>query len=323
MVNLAIERNVIMFDKTMTVRNRHRALRVFAKTAKRKSAIPAIINLLKDETAKMRVYAAYQLGDIGAKEAGPFLVIALKDADGDVRTRAAAALRRIQRLFGHKEIKSEATALIAAFLREKHLSARESMITALSTYRDKRILNIMKSVAKDKSKSIRNSVMCFIGYIKAEGCDDILAETLLKDTDWYVRTEASNTIRILGHKNTAHILVKALADKDARVRGHVVCDIRDLDDKTVLPQIVKLVENTKDFEVKRDAVVALGMLGDKSHVPVIVKALALNDPKLSAKAEKAAQVFMTNKGWNKSRSAWLQWWKQFRQIKKQTGTSKK
>ena len=61
------------------------------------SAIPALIDALKDEDAGVRAEAAYTIGEIGtpAKEAAPALTVALKDEHGLVRRLAAEALRTI------------------------------------------------------------------------------------------------------------------------------------------------------------------------------------------------------------------------------------
>jgi HEAT repeat protein len=60
------------------------------------SAVPDLIEALKDESAMVRMGVAYALGEIGSPDAAPALQAATKDPDKEVRVAAAAALQQIQ-----------------------------------------------------------------------------------------------------------------------------------------------------------------------------------------------------------------------------------
>jgi HEAT repeat protein len=63
------------------------------RTAK-SSALPSLLNLVRDTDRDVRVHAVRVLGDIGDKEAGPALIRLLGDPDRQVRWEAALASRK-------------------------------------------------------------------------------------------------------------------------------------------------------------------------------------------------------------------------------------
>jgi HEAT repeat protein len=60
-------------------------------------AVPDLVAALKDESAMVRMGAAYALGEIGSADAVPPLQDATKDSDKQVRDAAASALQQIRK----------------------------------------------------------------------------------------------------------------------------------------------------------------------------------------------------------------------------------
>ncbi len=61
-----------------------------------KTAVPDLIEALKDESKMVRMGAAYALGEIGSTEAVPALQEAARDAEKEVRDAAAFAIKQIK-----------------------------------------------------------------------------------------------------------------------------------------------------------------------------------------------------------------------------------
>jgi HEAT repeat protein len=61
-----------------------------------RSAVPDLIEALKDESKMVRMGAAYALGEIGSTDATTALQEATKDPEQEVRAAATSALKQIQ-----------------------------------------------------------------------------------------------------------------------------------------------------------------------------------------------------------------------------------
>jgi len=91
----------LLVETIRQTRNRDKKLLLacnYALLAMGKEIVPAMITLLKDDVWEMRRGAAWILGKLGpeAKDAVPALTEALNDSNPEVRTRAAAALKKIK-----------------------------------------------------------------------------------------------------------------------------------------------------------------------------------------------------------------------------------
>lgn len=159
-------------------------------------AIPALVELLKDDESVVRSCAAQVLGDLGAAEAAETLRGLAKDRDPDVRRAAEVALAALE----DREPRSGAVAPGGAYGRALALAASSDPSPGL----------------KDANPFVRETAAWAVGAVGAKDAIPKIVE-LLKDPDGDVRSGALDALAALGAKEAP--VADLLKDEEARVRS--------------------------------------------------------------------------------------------------------
>jgi protein-S-isoprenylcysteine O-methyltransferase Ste14 len=183
-------------------------------------AVPHLLALLEAGDPGVRSEAAAQFERISAPEAGPALVDALGDRDGNVRWRAAAALASIP-----------------------CPGANEELL---------RLLDV------EEQGYIRHTALGTLARRGVEEVVD-LAAVLLDDPDGRTRHTAAEALGALGSERGVPVLAEALDDESPRVRRAVVVALLQIGSPLGRQALVAATDD-EDWEVRLYAAEALKRL---------------------------------------------------------------
>lgn len=154
-----------------------------------RAAGPLLSGTLHDTEAAVRMKSAWALGALDASEAVPALVDALKDSDADVRQQAAWALGAI----GDRR----AVAGLAPALNDAEPRVRQQAAWALGAIGDRAAVDGLIGALGDSSASVREQAAWALGAIGDGRASAALAKSL-KDTDARVRRQAAWALGAIG-----------------------------------------------------------------------------------------------------------------------------
>jgi len=251
-----------------------------AVTQKRDTAVPALLSVLKDENAAVRLAAVQSLGNLSDPRAVDALVQALKtDTDPEVREAAAEAL-------GEIDSPRAVPGLIAALGSEKVGAVRAKIAWALGEIDDKRAVEALGAVVRDPDAEVRRQAVSALGELESAAAVPMLIPAL-KDADIETRKQAASALGEIGSKDAVEALIPLTKDADAEVRKQTVQALGQIEDKRALPALEAAVRDA-NVEVRRQAIEAIGQLDElRSAPPALITALKDDDQEVRKAAVEA------------------------------------
>ena len=175
-------------------------------------AVRPLLGALKDSANDVRGSAANALGAIGDRAAVPALCEALSDNDSGVRGSVAAALGQI----GDPSCTSPLIALVA----DPDSFTRSSCAQGLGRIESREAVEGLRSFAKDPHDRVRGvAIHSLAGHSLASTALDEFRAVFKNDRDGINRTNAVRVLALLGLAQDMGLLLDALNDPDAGVRG--------------------------------------------------------------------------------------------------------
>jgi len=239
-------------------------------------AAPALILLLGDEDASLRLRAAGALGELKDRRAVEPLLAMLAEADAGVRRCAARALGEIG--------DARAVEPLAGRLQhDANAGVRQGAALALSSFRDPRAVEPLAAMLGDANPNLRQDAALALGEYR-----DLRAVAPLIEI-------CRNSAYARGpHESRAHLQAYAVLGR-----------YRD-------PRAVKLLVAALDdanLALRPVVVYVLGEIGDPRAIEPLIRVLA-KDPAAGVR-ERAAEAlrrisFRGGRGWGPAE--WQQWW---------------
>jgi HEAT repeat protein/beta-lactamase regulating signal transducer with metallopeptidase domain len=251
-----------------------------APAQKRDTAVPALLSVLKDENAAVRLAAIQSLGNLSDPRAVDALVEAVKtDTDPQVREAAAEAL-------GEIDSPRAVPGLIAALGSEKVGAVRAKIAWALGEIDDKRAVAALGAVVRDPDAEVRRQAVSALGELESAAAVPMLIPAL-KDADIETRKQAASALGEIGSKDAVEALIPLTKDADAEVRKQTVEALGQIEDKRALPALEAAVRDA-NVEVRRQAIEAIGQLDElRSAPPALITALKDDDQEVRKAAVEA------------------------------------
>ncbi len=202
-------------------------------------ALPRLLAVLKDTNPEQRLTAAQSLGKIARKEAVPALVEALRDPDAGVRRHAAWALGMI----GEDAVGPDHSPL-APLLFDPDPGVREAVAMALG---------------------LTGDTQAGIEWL----LERLQEPAILADT----KRLAAASLGGMEARTAAPVLIKLLADRDARVRRWAVAALGEIADQQTVAPLSKALTKDPDPSVRIEAAFRLGKFGGEAARPALTAAL--------------------------------------------------
>lgn len=245
------------------------------------SAVPDLIELLKDEDEENRSLAAITLAKIGyeAHSAITALITALQDNDEYVRRFAAAALGKIG---------VEAFPALFEALQSENATTRELATTALGDVGVQAVPTLIE-ILKEGKVEVCRIAMSALAQIGADA-ESALPEIIdaLGDEELAIRNGAAVALGRIGSdaQNAVSALIEALKDSEPTVRSTTAAALRQIGSNTQTA-VPALIEALKDSEpiVRSHAVAAIGTINPGIEVnPTLIAALGDHNPEVRRNA---------------------------------------
>ena len=249
-------------------------------TQQRDTAVPALLSVLKDENAAVRLAAVESLGNLSDPRAVDALVQALKsDTDPRVREAAAEAL-------GNIDSPRAVPGLIAALGSEKVSAVRAKIAWALGEIDDVRAVEALGGAVRDPDAEVRRQVVWALGELESPAAVPLLIPAL-KDADVETRKHAAEALGEIASKDAIEALIPVTKDADAEVRKEAVSALGNIEDKRALPALEAAVRDA-NVEVRRQAIESIGQLDDLKSAPAaLIAALKDEDHEVRQSAAQA------------------------------------
>jgi HEAT repeat protein/beta-lactamase regulating signal transducer with metallopeptidase domain len=251
-------------------------------------AVPALILALKDADVEVRRAAANSLSNLEDPRAVPGLIEALKDSDAEVRACAARGL-------GSLEDKRAVPGLVA-LLKDGNKEVRGAALNALHSMPEDVPDEAILGAINDSDPEVRAAAIGLaLNRIQQRDDDEnarpdpryVAAFTrLLSDASADTRQQA---VEALGESHLTEApsgLLAAAKDKNADVRQAVACSLGEIGDARSVPTLKEMLQDP-NADVRESAVGALGEIRDRTALEALVSALKSSDPAVRRSAAEA------------------------------------
>ena len=207
------------------------------------------------------------------------LTLALNDPHDDVREKAAYFLGTIG------DIQS-IDPLHALFQHEQTQKVRVSILAALGSIRDERILPILTSAMDDSDAGIRGEAVSSLGSSRNMQAIPALCRALT-DSEINIRQEAAHGLGSLAsfwnedvsetlRESAANSLCNTLSDSEEDVRSESAAALGDIQCKNAIPALLLLLHDVSD-NVRMEAMKALSVMKAPECLAYLLEALNKND----------------------------------------------
>ncbi len=281
--------------------------------SKDRSAIPALLDALKDEYFTVRVSAALALGNIGDARVIPSLLPLLKDKDGEVRSAACVAIAKfrdpstfddITNILLDDPLIEVRQSAVRALGDTKHPAAVPFLMEALRDSfwwfeREQAAADLLNAIEKmgpavvepliealgDKEGTVRKYAALVLGNLGDIRAIEELGMALY-DLHHEVGEAAAEALAKFGAP-AVDILIESLSHPEAAIREHAVIALAKIQDARVVPVLIEMLHDP-DRIVQKQAIFALGNLKDALARPALQEiASSRSDRELASLAKQA------------------------------------
>src|SRR5579864_8594076 len=247
------------------------------------SALPQLQELLRNPDIDIRVEAVKAITEIGTPGSLTPLVQATADADPEMEVRAIDGLVNfylpgyVQHGLG-ASIKRFGTGIKGHFT-----DTNDQVIDPFVVPRQDVIQAIAGLVRGSSSMEVRASAARALGILRAKAAvPDLVAALRSKDTG--VIYESLNALEKIRDESAAAGVAFLLHDLDEKVQLAAIETVGLLQNKASVPELLDVLEHSRNIKVKRAALTSLAMLPDEQSRGVFGKYLHDKDDGLRAAA---------------------------------------
>jgi HEAT repeat protein len=249
------------------------------------SALPRLQELLRNPDLDIRLEAVKAITDVGTQGSLVPLIQATADSDPEVQIRATDGLVNfylpgyVQRGLG------ASLKRVGTTIKGKFTDTHDQIIDPFVIPRPDVIQALGILVRSGASMEARANAARALGILRAKAAvPDLLAALRSKDKDTDVIYESLIALQKIRDESAAPGVAYLLRDLDQKVQLAAIETVGLLLNKSSVPQLIDVLENSRNSKVKRAALTSLAMLADEKSRPVFTRYLHDKDDGLRAAA---------------------------------------
>src|SRR6266849_3511227 len=228
------------------------------------SALPRLQELLRNPDLEIRLEAVRTITEIGSPSSLAPLIQATADNDPEVQIRATDGLVNFY-LPGYVKTGIGASLKrVGTSIKCRFTDTNDQVIDAFVVPRADVIQALGTLVRSGGSMEARANAARALGILRAKAAvPDLLAALRSKDKDTDVIFESLIALQKIRDESAAPGVAYLLRDHDQRVQLAAIETVGLLQNKTSVPQLLDVLENSRNTKVKRAALTSLAMLPDE------------------------------------------------------------
>lgn len=164
-------------------------------------------------------------------------------------------------------------ALLGRLAVEETMSARRRLMAAIGRLGDMALPHLLRGLEDERWFVVRN-MAAILGDIRREGTLEALGGTL-RHSERRVRREVVRAIAKIGGRNASRLLRECLTDTDLGVRQAAVGFLGTARDPLALQPLMAMagakVRDSEELELRKAAILALGQLGNRVALPLLLR----------------------------------------------------
>ncbi len=226
--------------------------------------VAKLIASLDEDERDTKISAARKLGDLGDRSAIPALIKVLRDEDWRVRDAAAAALGKLKA--------ASAVVGLLETLRQSRpgpfgIGSNNSAITSAIREIGDSAVPVLIDALEDEDWRIRLYAVEALGQI---GNNEILPalSVALRDPEWKVRWRAADLLGKLGKEGVVPDLLSLLRDDNKDVRISVAWALGRIGCDSAVPGLLRMLQD-RDWRVRWAGAEALWAIGPEAIPPLL------------------------------------------------------
>jgi HEAT repeat protein len=279
----------------------------------KKSALTEVLRCLSDDDPSVRALAAETLARIGDSTIVSHLFPLLSDANIGVAQAATAAIQSLgsdeTRALAEQAARSESTAVrraalrilayfggesvfdvLAAAVNDEDARVRDVAVNGLALIDDPRSLPILLDTMGDRREKVRAAAARALGQCPPDPRAMPRLIEALADPDPWVRYYACQSLGRLRHAGATAAITPLLADPAGQVRVAAVEALSHLPTDVAFHALREAAESSEP-DVKRAALIGLGLARRAESLPVLVDAVDHGEPATRLVAVSALRDF--------------------------------
>jgi HEAT repeat protein len=252
--------------------------------------VPVVLSLIEQGLDSMKsqaqrncALAAFE--QIAAEEMTRYLLLQLEN-------RGFKEKETVYLILGHLGEKA-APAAIQRICAAGNIHARKALATALVRIGKPAVPSLL-AMLNDARWYVVRGMLTILGEIRCKECVQTLRTTIYHDDD-RVRKEAIRSLTKIGGPEAAEILIELLHDKDPSIVRQVIFSLGILKSDKALGPLLDIIKKRdiflKSLPLKKEAVQAIGLIGDKGAIPYLEK-MAKKGHWLAAKRGEELKIFV-------------------------------
>ncbi|MEM7431409.1 MAG: HEAT repeat domain-containing protein [Pseudomonadota bacterium] len=252
-VNRALESQLV---------DRHKQVRSAALSALAKRGgtanIEAVSKLLTDTDLEVQNKAVDMLVQMQHPETVKYLAAALKDESEYARRAAVEVLNEL----GSRESVKD----LLNVLKDDDWWVRSRAGDALAEIGGPKVVDSVVALIRDDDEDIRRTAIEILNATKDERAVDHLIKAT-DDTDWWVRERSIDALSKIGSSKALPKLLELLG-RDAKTDTVVIRALGQIGNQTHITKLVPML-NRPEREVQVEAIKAISLLADESHIDTV------------------------------------------------------
>jgi HEAT repeat protein len=236
-----------------------------------KLGLDALIQATADKEQKVQMAAVVALGKINDPRQVEALSTAVRNTHGKAQKEAMHLLVEHYIPSADRGALKELWASVEDLFSPPHLVVVEPWIQV-----DQQAIDALIFVLDDKNSENRIEAAADLGILKAEPAIPNLATYLRSPNEKMVRT-CVRSIGYIGKKEAGEYLIPTLQHSDENIVSDAATVLGLFRYRDALPELVRLLDYSKDIELKKASMQAISRIGDPSSEPIMKKYFGSKD----------------------------------------------